>query len=45
MDLVQAEEALRRDADMLGHAAAVFRDMRRIVVGAEPAIEAVIDAA
>ena len=35
MDLVQAEEALRRDADLLGHAAAVFRDMRRIVVGAE----------
>ena len=45
MGLVQAKEALRRNADMLGHAPAIFRDQDLIVVGAEPAIERGIDAA
>src|SRR6186713_1290245 len=44
MDLVQAEEMVRCDADMLGHAAAVLRDEGLIVVGAEPAIQRGIDA-
>ncbi|MGY3105819.1 hypothetical protein ACVWW7_002446 [Bradyrhizobium sp. LM6.9] len=45
MDLVQAEKAFRRDADMLGHAAAVLCDKGLIVVGAEPAVQRRIDAA
>src|ERR1041384_1006296 len=43
MDLVRAEQALRRNAHLLGHPAAVFRDTGRIVVRAEPAIEALVD--
>src|SRR5437899_11862511 len=43
MDLVRAEQALRRNAHLLGHRAAVFRDMGRVVVRAEPAIEALVD--
>ena len=40
MDLVRAEKALGRNAHLLGHPAAVFRDMGGIVVRAEAAIEA-----
>ena len=40
MDLVHAEQVLRRNAHLLGHAAAIFRDIGRIVVRAEAAIEA-----
>src|SRR6266508_956206 len=43
MDLVRAEQALGCDAHLLGHPAAIFRDTGRIVVGAEAAIEALVD--
>src|SRR2546430_7980540 len=45
MDLVRAEQALGRNAHLLGHPAAIFRDMGRIVVRAEAAIEALVDSA
>src|SRR5580700_785363 len=44
MDLVHADEMGRRNAHLLGHAAAVFRDMGGIIVRAESTIEAGIDA-
>src|SRR3954469_22909892 len=43
MNLVRAEQVLGRDAHLLGHPAAIFSDTGRIVVGAEPAIEALVD--
>src|SRR5665213_2587156 len=44
MDLPDAEEMRRCDLHPLGHPAAVLRDMGGIVVGADAAIEALIDA-
>jgi hypothetical protein len=44
MNLMHTDQLLRANAHMLGHAAAVFADAFGIVVGAEPAIEARIDA-
>ena len=44
MDLEGAEQALRRDAHLLRHPAAIFRDIGGIVVGAEAAVEALVDA-
>src|SRR5690349_24781610 len=43
MDLVGAEQALGRNAHLLGHPAAIFRDAGGFVVRAEPAIEALVD--
>src|SRR5437763_532122 len=43
MDLVRAEQALGRNAHLLGHPAAIFRDTGWIVVRAEPAIEGFVD--
>src|SRR5439155_21478276 len=43
MDLVRAEQALGRNAHLLGHPPAIFRDTGRIVVRAEPAIEGFVD--
>ena len=45
MDLVHADEALRHDAHLLGHPAAIFRDIGGIVVRTEAAIEALVDSA
>src|SRR4029078_5150749 len=45
MYLMQADETIRRDPHPLGHPAAIFRDMRRIIVRSEAAIEALVDAA
>ena len=45
MDLVHAEKAIRCDAHLLGHPAAVFRDMGGVIVRAEAAIEAFVNAA
>jgi hypothetical protein len=44
MDLEGAEQALRRDAHLFRHPAAIFRDIGRIVVRAEAAVEALVDA-
>src|SRR5216683_2093218 len=44
MDLMHVEEILGRNAHLLSHPAAVFADISGIVAGAEPAIEAAIDA-
>src|SRR6185437_883149 len=44
MDLMHADEMRGCNAHLPGHAAAVLRDMRGIIVRAEPAVEAGIDA-
>src|SRR5258705_10137257 len=45
MDLVRAEQGLRCNTHLLGHSAAIFRDAGGVVVGAEAAIEALVDSA
>src|SRR5579864_3696032 len=44
MNLENSQEAFWRDAQCCGHPPAVFRDMRRIVVRADAAIQAAINA-
>src|SRR3977135_30969 len=44
MGLPDAEEMLRRDAQLLSQSAAIFRDIGRIVARAEAAIETGVDA-
>ena len=43
MNLEHGEEAFRSNAQRCGHPTAVFRDMRRIVVGADTAVQAGVD--
>src|SRR5215207_5394795 len=45
MDLVHAEKTLGRNAHLFGHPAEIFRDTGGIIVGAEPAIETLVDSA
>src|SRR5712671_775244 len=45
MGLVEREQALGRDAHLFGHAAAIFRDLGRIVVRSGAAIEALVNPA
>jgi hypothetical protein len=45
MDLMHPEEMGGCNPHLLRHAAAIFRDIGRVVIGAEAAVEAGIDAA
>ena len=44
MKLVRAQQAIGRNAHLRGHPPAILRDILRIVVRAQPAIEAGVDA-
>jgi hypothetical protein len=43
MGLMHAHEVFRRDAELRGHAPAIFVHLRLVVIGAEAAVEAGIN--